>query len=179
MTFDFPGLESKMEAAARKAFTEICNAHAAEEIYAFALYSDEGAMTVCPAANTLKHLVQQDQADLPYYKFEPAEWKYEMEGADSEFDDISDALRTEVLKDHADEEWFPSFREQLFTSCITVLEKLKEENFFHSVAGRDIFLTFSVSGYDFPQNDLAEIISRLNTPAYSAEYLQWMKTWAR
>ncbi|WP_255763293.1 DUF4303 domain-containing protein [Fulvivirga maritima] len=101
---NFEELERKIEAATKKAFIEIYDQHQDEGIYGFALYSDGGAMTVCPSANTqdfLEDLDDEEKEDLAFYKFEPAEWKYEMVGADEAFNDISKELRTEL-----GENWF-------------------------------------------------------------------------
>lgn len=40
-------LKQQIEAAPKKAFLEMYEKHDAENIYSFALYNDEGVMTVC------------------------------------------------------------------------------------------------------------------------------------
>ena len=183
MNFDI--LKQNIEDATKKAFIVIFKKYGSEEIYGFALYSDEGAMTVCPSTNTLKHLTTVDQDDLTYYKFEPAEWEYEMEGADEEFNEICKQLREEKEKneflenDEYNEEWFLNFQSELYETCISVLEKLKKENFFKDIIGKDIFLTFTVSDFEFEKKDLKNIIERLNDNEYKTEYLNWMKTWGK
>ena len=180
---NFEALEQKIEAATRKAFLEIVSKHKEEEIYAFALYSDDGAMTVCPASNSLKFLNNPEGkglADLNYYKFVTAEWKYEMLGADNEFDAISTELYSELSKnnyenEYQDEKTFLDFRDRLFQACIHVLKKLKEESFFKNLLGRDIFLTFTVPDFDFEEKELDKIISDLNDNPYKEEYLAWMR----
>lgn len=182
---NFEALGQKIETATKKAFIEIFNEHKNEEIYCFALYSDEGAMTVCPSINTtyfLKNLDEEEKEELIYYKFEPAEWKYEMAGADEEFNDICTELRTELEKnnyenEYEDEETFIAFRNRLFKLCIKVLKKLKEEDFFKNIVGKDIFLTFKVSDFEFDKEELENIIIELNDNDYKEEYLKWMKTW--
>ncbi|BAP30183.1 uncharacterized protein CHSO_1146 [Chryseobacterium sp. StRB126] len=177
---DFEMLKQQIEEAAKKAFLEMFEKHGAENIYSFALYSDEGAMTVCPSSNTLETLKNIDKDDAVYYKFEPAEWTYEMKGADQEFNEICDHLRAELEKyeDEGEyEEWFQEFQTRLYTSCIEVLEKLKNENFFKNIIGKDIFLIFTVSDYEFEKQDLKNIIIRLNDNEHKSEYLDWMETW--
>ncbi|REC46745.1 DUF4303 domain-containing protein [Chryseobacterium pennipullorum] len=174
---DFENLKNQIEEAAKKAFIEMFEKHGDENIYSFALYSDEGAMTVCPASNTLTVLEDPDEDDALYYKYEPAEWTYEMEGADDEFNGICTQLRAELESNENSGEWFESFRSQLYASCVEVLEKLKNENFFRNITGRDIFLLFTVSDYEFETEDLREIIIRLNDNEYRTEYLEWMDTW--
>ena len=51
---NFEAFKQEIEVATKKAFIEMFENYEAEEIYGFALYSDEGAMTVCPSTNTLK-----------------------------------------------------------------------------------------------------------------------------
>ncbi|MDR2235442.1 MAG: DUF4303 domain-containing protein [Chryseobacterium sp.] len=174
---DFENLKQQIEDAARNAFSEGYRKHGAEKIYSFALYSDEGAMTVCPAVNTLKNMENADEDDFLYYKYEPAEWAYEMDGAEDQFDDICTLLRTELEKNMDDDEWFEVFQNKLYTTCIEVLEKLKNENFFRNITGEDIFLIFTVSDYEFEREELRKIITRLNDNAYKDEYLGWMDTW--
>lgn len=172
---NFTELKVKIENATKQAFIEMFEKHKEEEIYAFALYSDEGAMTVCPSTNTVEFLKKQDQEDFLYYKFESAEWKYEMVGADDLFDEISTLCRETVfsMEDHE----FGKFQKQLYQICIEVLEKLRSENFFKQIAGKDIFLLFTVSDYEFSKRDLQQIITSLNNNEYRDEYLEWMKTW--
>ena len=174
---NFETLRQKIEEATKKAFIEMFEKYGADEIYGFALYSDEGAMTVCPATNTLKHLKTANQDDLSYYKFEPAEWKYEMQGAEIEFNKICEELRNELDKNEDNENWFTDFQKQLFDNCISVLEKLHNEKFFTQITGNAIFLTFTVSDYEFKESALKNIITRLNDNEYKTEYLKWLKTW--
>jgi hypothetical protein len=183
---DFEALAQKIESATRAAFKEMFQQHGGEDIYAFALYSDEGAMTVCPSTNTvafLNGLSAEAKEELPYYKFEPAEWAYEMQGADDAFNQISKALYTELTKnsyqnEYEEEAVFDTFRQGLYDCCIAVLEKLKAEDFFNSLAGKEIFLLFTASEYEFPKSELADIVKRLNNDVYEQEYLAWMKTWS-
>ena len=183
---DFEALAQKIESATRAAFKEMFQQHGAEDIYAFALYSDEGAMTVCPSTNTvafLNGLTAEEKEELPYYKFEPAEWAYEMQGADAAFNEISHTLSTELAKndfqnEYEEEAVFEAFRQGLFDCCIAVLEKLKAEGFFNRLAGKEIFLLFTASEYEFPKSELTDIVKRLNNDTYAQEYFAWMKTWS-
>ncbi|MBV8326246.1 DUF4303 domain-containing protein [Chryseobacterium sp.] len=175
---NFEILKQKIETAAKKAFLDAYEKHGSEKIYSFALYSDEGAMTVCPATNTVRVLEHYaEEGDLVYYKYEPAEWAYEMEGAEKEFDDICSELRAELDKNDEDNGWFEKFQTGLYSACVEVLEKLKKENFFSQITGDEIFLIFTVSDYEFETDDLRKIITRLNDNEYKNEYLAWMDTW--
>ncbi|AZA79447.1 DUF4303 domain-containing protein [Chryseobacterium sp. G0186] len=174
---DFEILKQQIETAAKQAFLELYKKHGAENIYSFALYSDEGAMTVCPSANTLETLKGMDEEAATYYKYEPAEWMYEMQGAEDGFNDICTQLREELERNEDNDEWFNDFQTKLYSTCIGVLEKLKNENFFKNIIGKDIFLIFTVSDYEFEKKDLKDIIIRLNDNEYKDEYLEWMDTW--
>jgi hypothetical protein len=134
---NFEILKQQIEEATKKTFIEMFKKYGIEEIYAFALYSDEGAMTVCPSINTVAHLKKITYIDdIDYYRFEPAEWKYETIGANAEFTTICnqlyDQLKTEEINNDNDE-WFEEFQKNLFDTCIAVLEKLKNENFFKNI----------------------------------------------
>ena len=177
MPIDFQQFVHQLAQASQAAFTELLAQHPNEQFYSFALYSDEDAMTVCPAANTLAHLAAQPPDDLPYAKFEPAEWKYEMVGADAQFDELSRQLRARLDEDFAEPDGFERFRQQLYTTCVDVLDTLRQQRFFDEAAGRPVFLLFSVSDSDTPAAELASLVSRLNDNEYRDEYLAWQRTW--
>lgn len=177
MAIDFQDLKSRLAQATQAAFTEVLTQHRAEGIYSFALYSDEGALTVCPATNTLAHLAAQPPEDLPYAKFEPAEWAYENVGAAAQFDAICHQLRTQALAETQTETEFEQFRQQLYATCVEVLTELQQQGFFDQAAGREVFLLFSVSDSDTPAAELAQLVKRLNHNAYRGEYLAWMASW--
>ena len=177
MAIYFQALQSQLTQATPAAFTEVLGLHRAEGIYSFALYSDEGAMTVCPATNTLAHVATQAPEDLPYAKFEPAEWRYENVGAAAQFDAIGRQLRAQALDEARTDEGFEQFRQQLYATCIDVLADLQQQGFFDQAAGREVFLLFHVSDSDTPAEELAQLVRRLNPNAYGDEYLAWLRTW--
>ena len=53
------------------------------------------------------------------------------------------------------------------------MEKLKSENFFKTIFGNNIFLTFSVNDYEFNKIYLKKIIIRLNDKPYQDEFFEW------
>lgn len=178
-------LKDKIENAARQAFLEMFEKHGKEGICAFALYSDDGAWTVCPATNTTKHLEEEEKKGyeygLHYYLYDTAAWKYECDGADELFSEIckfcrNTACAIEKNKETREKE-FPKFQKLLFETCIEVLEKLKTENFFKQIVGKDIFLLFTVSDYDYNPKDFERTVSRLNDGKYRDDCLDWIKTW--
>ena len=189
---NFTELKSKIENATKQVFLEMFKKHGKEGICAFALYSDEGAWTVCPATDTKKHLekrLAEDETDDLIYKYGTAEWKYEGDGADEFFDEICELCRNEVQEmckgndvyqlKGKEKENFEKFQSQLFETCIEVLEKLKSENFFKQIVGQDILLLFDVSDYDFSKKKYSEIVTRLNDNEIKKECLDWIKGWGR
>lgn len=177
---NYNALEQEIEKATKIAFKELFEKHKEEEIYSFALYSDGGAMTVCPSSNTLSFLndlSEEEKKEIDYYKFEPAEWKYEGIGADEEFDKICSNLYEERAKSsYGDQEKFLNFRTQVFNCCINVLKRLNDENFFQNIISKEIFLIFSVSDFEFEETVLVDIVSKLNNNQYKTEYLNWLKS---
>jgi hypothetical protein len=132
---------------------------------------------VCPATNTLLHLAAQPPEDLPYAKFEPAEWRYENVGATAQFDATGHQLRTQALAEALTEEEFEQFRQQLYATCIDVLADLQQQDFFDQAAGQEVFLLFHVSDSDPAAAEQAQLVRRLNPNAYGDEYLAWLRTW--
>jgi hypothetical protein len=177
MAIDFQDLKRQLRQAAQAAFTEVLTQHRAEGICSFALYSDEGALTVRPATNTLAHLATQPPEDLPYAKFEPAEWRYENVGAAAQFDAIGRQLRTQVLDETLEDKEFEQFRQQLYATCLDVLTELQQQGFFEQAARREVFLLFSVSDGDTSAAELAQLANRLNHNANRDEYLAWLASW--
>ncbi|CAI8716813.1 DUF4303 domain-containing protein [Brevibacillus sp. IT-7CA2] len=169
MDFDFPLLKQEIKTAAMQAFDEMNNTCQDDRVIAFALYSDEGAMTVCPAVNTEAHLdgiVESDPEHALYYKFEPAEWRFEGQGAEEAFGAICAKLRSFILTEEPSARHesgrFVAFREALYETCIEALEELIRSGFFSGVVGRDIIVLFAVSDYEFETDAYMRMIRRLN-----------------
>lgn len=178
--FDFAELQADLESASKLALAEISTAYPDEVLCAFSLYSDSGAMTACVTVNTVSNLKRhQDENpdDQAYYKFSPAEWHYELQGAQDEVSQICRRLYAAVI-DNEDEEWLERFRESLFETCVKALENLRNEGVF-SHLGSDFLLVFAVSDSDpDPMVELANL-SRLNSEANINELKAWQQTWCQ
>ena len=150
MSFDFTRFRLEVSAATRRAFADLQSNHADETIYAFALYSDDGAMTVCPAANTEEALGRQLRKqgiveDAEHWRWYPGDWEYEYEGA-QHFKAASDMLRSAVFG--LPEDGFVEFRQKVFETIVAALLDLENDGFFGVGAGREpltIFFTISDS----------------------------------
>ncbi|WP_049973835.1 DUF4303 domain-containing protein [Azospirillum sp. B4] len=97
---DWTALKTRIVNATRKAVSDLRLAHGTDTVYAYALYTDSGAMTVVLSANSVQGFdaavsSQGDRspATLAYYKWATAEWAYEGWGG-PEFKDICTDLRT-------------------------------------------------------------------------------------
>jgi Domain of unknown function (DUF4303) len=167
-------LLDEIKTACKAAFKEIAKKSKGENIYVFALYSDEGAMTVCPAANTETHLQEQfeENGKDPYFKFGMAEWKYESVGAEKLFDKICKKVSKEAENCEGDRKKFAAFKNSLFETCITALQQLREEGFFD----KDILLLFGISDSEPNKKFEKEMATRLNSVKQAKEYLNWVKT---
>ena len=172
---DFQTLEKDIYEATKTAFCELVERSHPETICAFALYSDEGAMTVCPAANTVAHLAKEQKANPDFtadYTFSPAEWTYESVGADELFKAICEQLSARLTELPADESAFDHFRNELFATCFRVLKMLKAENFFESTVGGPVMLLFSVSDADINAHEV-EWVRELNNAETGDAYEEW------
>ncbi len=186
--FYFAALEARIIAASKAAFEDVRQAHAAEQICAFALYSDDGAMTVCPAFDLVS---RRDQRVAKYpddanaYIFSTAEWALEAFGADKAFTAICTTVRTFVLDnlDHPYQglaSWpvnlhatgFESFKQQLFETCQLALEKLRSDGTFDAYP--DLLVMFAVSDDGLEPADERRMMQRLNG---DSPYVEQFRCW--
>lgn len=175
-------LQQAIEFAARRAFTELRESKVGNEICAFALYSDAGAMTVCSSVNTVEHLQRmqsRDPDDALYYKYSPAEWRFESIGTQIEFARISAGLRSAIEQVDGQREPFERLRSCLFETCIRALEALRSEGFFPESLGSEFLLMFVVS--DMEESAEVEIarVARLNSARVAAEFTEWARGWSK
>ncbi|MDH7447643.1 DUF4303 domain-containing protein [Aquimarina sp. 2201CG14-23] len=173
---DFNALKQQIKKVTKRAFLENV-AKYGKEICAFALVSDDGAMTVVPYTNTIAHLQKMQKDDPDYkevYEFEPAEW-YTSDGANDEIDAICSVLNKEVLRDNIN---FEVFKNQLFETCVQVLEELQKENFFMDNVEKDILVLFSISDTNEPEENLIKWAKRTNIKTYGEAYEAYQnKVW--
>jgi len=163
---NFENLKNEIISAAIAAINEMRTLHPSEKIIAFALYSDESAMTVSNAINTLQHLQECQKEDPEHefdYKFAPAEWKYEAEFSTDAFAGISGKVRSEVSKDETD---FCSFKKQLFQTCFGALQEIK------SSYKDDMLWLFAVSDSEITQQQIGWEYA-LNGDDTGKEFEEW------
>ncbi|UKD17086.1 DUF4303 domain-containing protein [Burkholderia aenigmatica] len=147
-------------------------AHPDEHFYAFALYTDSGAMTVVPAANSdegLKRVRERmeigDDEKAPEFTWATGEWAYEAAEADS-FNPLCEKLADTVLGPNIPEAKFGEFFRDLQRDMIEALRLLDQEGLFGTGAEREkitLFVTISDdNGAEALENESARI---LNPPA--------------
>lgn len=177
--FDFDQLETQIEAAARQAFVELASRHPSAEPCAFALYSDAGAMTVCPALCTrsfIRAKIAEEPDDWRYYQYTPAEWPHAGEGADEAFRPICRTLREYVFAVEDDADRFADFKRQLMATCVRVQQRLRQD--FFASRGDDFLLLATLSDDDEPADALNTRVSALNHPTVAKEFQAWTMTWS-
>lgn len=197
LRFDFAALEEQIVAATRQVFADVARAYPDDSVCAFALYSDDGALTVCPAFDLrsrrdarIADADDEDDADVRI--FCPPEWALERFRGEV-FADICTALRTHVLEkicegsvgmlelacgQHLDRfgDAFVAFRTALFETCIRTLERLRAEG--ADGANPDLLLLFAVSDTDPIAEDEIRMLKRLNGDSpYVARFVRWTKRW--
>lgn len=175
---DLPGLEEKIASAVRRAFRDFARAHPKDRPCAFALYSDDGAMTVCPAfdlATKRDGRLAEHPDDADWYTFGTAEWALEGFGADDAFEKICTTVRTHVLK-LDDDAAFIAFKRALFEACIRVLERLRADGAFDAFP--NLLVMFAVSDGDPVIKDELRMMRRLNgNSPWVKQYRRWTKSW--
>ncbi|AVS85549.1 hypothetical protein C8239_12965 [Paracidovorax avenae] len=182
-SFDFAELADEIAAASRAALSEMSARCGDDPVRAFALYTDDGAMTVCPAMVTerqLHMLVDENPGDADFYRFSPTEWPMEGEGAEQAFGALCTRVRSHVmaLEDEPEEDStaFEAFSEELLETFVQVLERLRAED--PAFADPRLMLLVTVSDGDESASVLRDRIARLNGPDVQQQFGAWAATWA-
>jgi hypothetical protein len=178
-TMDFLRLRSLIRDAARTAFTELRQAHPDETFYAFSLYTDDGAMTIMPAANSEEGYRRKVQSygytkpqDTSYVRWATAEWAYEAAG-EGHFDAAHDLLNGPGRDDGEDERAFIHFLGRLIESMVGALKDLDEEGFFGAGKAREgVTLFVTISDSDLSDAVEKRSSSELNPPAVHKAFMK-------
>lgn len=177
--FDFGALQGLIQEAAVKSLQQVLQHHRTAEICAFALYSDSDASTVLPSADEREsrdRRLAEHNGD-PVYKFSPAEWSLEAEGADF-FEEVCDLLQAELDENEDDDLWHEWFAEGVYGACVDALEAVLGMDPLASLRRDPGFLvTFHAApGLEDPAQ-AHRIIQRLNSPQIVAEHAAWLPLW--
>ena len=168
--FDFALLHTLVADAARRAFDCVRRAHPGQHIDAFALVSDDSAMTIGCMANSREALAASEYGEEMLWN--PAEWAFDDGGA---YFDSACRLLLQAHRDLPFDVDFDIFRSGVFDACIAALAQLDAEGMFGSGAQREEFvLLFEVSDSEPVEGAMA----RLNPLAVVARFEAWMASWA-
>lgn len=127
----------------------------------------------------LREMQQEHPGDAQYYRFAPAEWRFESQGAQGDFNRISANLRSALAEIGDDRERFRWFRATLFETCVQALKTLRHEQVFAKFEDASEFLLlFAVSDTAIPAEVEIEWVARLNDPKVVAEFSDWLSTGA-
>lgn len=176
---DFSDFQREIADAARATFKALRALHPDEHFYAFALYTDSGAMTVVPAANSVEGLsrvrAQQAVADDdpdPWYVWGCPEWAYAAAEA-SPFNAICGKLADEVLSPTFVRSRFAEFSRQLHADMIEALRLLDRDGLFGTGEAREAITLFvSISDDDAAEALENESAKALNPPAVADTFLR-------
>ena len=174
--FDFPRFERDLLDAARAALVEVSARVPDDPIRAFALYTDAGAMSVCPAMASASHfagMAAEEPDDADYYRFTPAEWSHEGEGAAAAFDGLSRRLRMHLK--HLPSTGFAPFKARLLDACEQCVQTLRTES--RAQAGEGFLWLVAVSDENEPATLLVPRMQRLNAPSIAQAFAAWAATW--
>lgn len=178
--FDFDQLHRDILAAARQAFADVLTQRSVDDLSAFALYSDSGAMTVCPAMCTTRFLAEKARSapdEYLFYKYSPSEWPLEGAGAEEAFGRICRTLREHLFHDIDDsEQAFQAFQQRLMETCVQVQAELRQT--FFAERADDFLLLVTISDDDEPAPALQSRVRRLNNARIADEFDAWARTWA-
>ncbi|RQU04049.1 DUF4303 domain-containing protein [Burkholderia cepacia] len=164
-----PNFADEIADAARVTYRALLAAHPGEHFYAFALYTDSGAMTVVSAANSEEGLMRireqmevGDDEDAPEFTWATGEWAYEAAESDS-FNPLCKKLADTVLGPNFPEANFGQFFKSLQSDMIEALRLLDQEGLFGTGAEREkitLFVTISDdNGAEELENESAKILN--------------------
>lgn len=168
--FDAPLLQALLVSATRQAVAALRAAHPGQHFNAYALQSDDSAMTISLLANSREALAQAEDEDE--MRWNPGEWRFDEGGA---YFDSAYRLLLQAHRELPFEVDFEVFRASAFEAGISALELLAAEGLFGTGVERDETLVL------FEVSDSEEIdgaMKRLNTPAMLARLDAWMASWA-
>lgn len=168
------GFRTAVKEGAARAFQAIRADHPDEQMYVFALYSEDAAMTVCPAANSEEAYARKSRDANPArrvgLRWNTGDWAYEFEhvemldGAYRMLIDLRESIgEMEFLESDAPED--------VFRTMVAALEELNAEGFFGTGEARErvtVFFTLSDGGEEWE----AYSAPRCNPPAVAERFLR-------
>lgn len=175
----FPNFARDIRDAARGTYRALLAKHPDEHFYAFALYTDSGAMTVVPAANSeeglqrvRKRMAVGKEEVAPEFTWATGEWVYESAEADS-FNALSKRLADAVLSPSFPAAEFGHFFHELQRDMIEALRMLDQEGLFGIGAERERITLFVTISDDSRAEELENASAKvLNPPAVFDRFIK-------
>ncbi|WP_175838229.1 DUF4303 domain-containing protein [Burkholderia anthina] len=175
----FPDFPREIADAVRVTYRALLAAHPDDHFYAFALYTDSGAMTVVPAANSVEGLKRIRERmeiggddDAPEFTWATGEWAYESAEADS-FNPLCERLADTVLGPSIPEAKFGEFFKQLQRDMIEALRLVDQEGLFGTGVERETITLFVTISDDNGATELENESARiLNPPAVFDRFIK-------
>lgn len=171
MTIDAPEFRAAVGEAVRLAFEDLRAAHPDERFYAFALYTDDGAMGVSAAANMEEGLAAKiaaygDEAEPAYLRWATSEWAYEGIG----WDRTQGVYHAITAMGEAAEE-FDAFRAGVLALMEGVMADLDAAGFFGRGEAREgVTLLCSITDADDAETYERRTVRALNPPSAIERY---------
>lgn len=175
----FPNFAQEIRDAARETYRALLAKHPGEHFYAFALYTDSGAMTVVPAANSeeglqrvRKQMAVPDEESATEFRWGTGEWVYECAEAHS-FNQLCKRLADTVLSTDFPAAEFGRFFNDLQRDMIEALGLLDREGLFGIGAERERLTLFVTISDDNRAEELENVSAKvLNPPAVSDRFIR-------
>ncbi|MBY7903819.1 DUF4303 domain-containing protein [Vibrio fluvialis] len=160
---NWDNFEEKCFKATVEVLSKLISEHKNEKIYAFALYTDGGAMTVSVSANSEErlNLILDEDSDKSkenqnYYKWATSEWAYES------YDDYLYCELCKELRHSSDRENFFNFRNSLITSMTNVLVRVRKEMLNDALASITMFVSVTDDDdSEYIENESSEKINEI------------------
>jgi Domain of unknown function (DUF4303) len=141
---DFDQLRREVAEATRRTFVAIRSRGAGNRLYAFALYSDGSAMTVCPAANTEEayHLALEksgasEPEEVNYYRWAFPEWVADTDTDAKAFKAVCAKISGAIRYDEQAADGFVRFKSRVYATMVLAPLDLVNEGFFGSGQERE------------------------------------------
>lgn len=174
---DWEKLTTDVVAATTAAFGSLISEKSDEHFYAFALYTDEYAETICPSANSieryeakLRKTGETDELQIASYKWATAEWAYEYWHADFFTEIYRDLERHRKTFPDTEVAW-ELYKKSVHECMISALKRMDENGFF--AKGREHITLFISSSDDDEAFDMENESAKQLNPGQI--YLPFLK----
>jgi hypothetical protein len=165
LPLDAEKFKQQLEKACVDSFLATNASHLGEQLCGLGLYCDPSTLSIIPSINTQSYLYQYPKEEREAIQWCPELWGYAGEN-DQFFTELSQQLASELQHFSSDDEK-EYFRLSIYGLCVTVLESMRERDFFKP----DSIVAFAELGSQRGAYDI-EWLERLN-PQGIKSFIQW------